>query len=243
MVYESQECENQLKIHQFSGLAGKHQPEFLVYSEIYSIETTSFDGTVKMTHYMKGTTKVDNLSWVNNLCSDLLVQRSMPIHEHDSRALSTPDAKRQLMIAKKLAEARSPKDKKSVSLISYTDETIKVYSQVYLGKHLWPLSIEQLPLSQLKAQYTVNGQVSLQYYSFFAYLLLKGEIFPDFKNLSKKFSDNPSCVLDDTNLTPKVTRVLGNLAKFNIDSKDKLRSMWKDVNPQFLLDCLVLWID
>ena len=32
---------------------------------------------------MKGVTRVDDLSWVNNLASELLIQRSLPIHENN----------------------------------------------------------------------------------------------------------------------------------------------------------------
>ena len=77
---------------------------------------------------MKGATKVDNLSWLNNLGSELLIQRSLPIHEFDNRSLSSLEAKRELMLAKRLAEARlskSKKDNKS-ALISYIKESDKI---------------------------------------------------------------------------------------------------------------------
>lgn len=102
--YESQETEHQLRIHQYSPLAGKNQPENLVYSEIYALDQKSpVDGSVKTTYYMKGATKIENLSWLNNLGSDLLIQRSMPIHEHNSQSLNSLESRRALLVAKALA--------------------------------------------------------------------------------------------------------------------------------------------
>ena len=97
---------------------------------------------------------MDNLNWLNNLGSDLLIQRSLPIHEFDNRAMSSLDAKKELMMAKTLAMARrTKKDKKEStgsSLISYSNDTVMIYSQIYFGRKMWKLSIEQMPLSDLK---------------------------------------------------------------------------------------------
>ena len=82
----------------------------------------------------------------------------------------------------------------------------------------------------------------MQYYSFFAYLLLKGHIFPKFSGLQRFLSDSPSALLDDGNLTQKVTRLLSSLQKFDIDTKDKLGDMWRTSNSLFLLDCICLWL-
>lgn len=73
VFYESQQSPDKLRIHSYSSLA-KEQPENLVYSEVYALDQTSpVDGTITTTHYMKGVTKIDNLSWLNNLGSDLLI--------------------------------------------------------------------------------------------------------------------------------------------------------------------------
>jgi hypothetical protein len=72
--YESQESTEKLRIHQFSGLHGKNEPDHLVYSEVYELTSRNpIDGSIKVTHYMKGVTKVDNLNWLNNLGSELLI--------------------------------------------------------------------------------------------------------------------------------------------------------------------------
>ena len=85
-----------------------------MYSEVYALDHKSpIDGSITTTHYMKGATTIDNLNWLNNLGSDLLIQRGMPIHEHNSRALSSLDAKKELMMAKSLSSSCSKKKKKA----------------------------------------------------------------------------------------------------------------------------------
>jgi hypothetical protein len=142
---------------------------------VFSVESKSkVDGTLKTTHYMKGATKVDNLSWLNNLGSELLISRSLPVHEFDNRSMSSLAAKHDLMLAKKLAASRqSSDDKKSKkkqkdekakggSLISYDADSddILVYSQIYYGRKMWKLSMEHLPLSQLRPQYMTQFGIS-----------------------------------------------------------------------------------
>jgi hypothetical protein len=82
----------------------------------------------------------------------------------------------------------------------------------------------------------------MQYYAYFAYLLLKGQIFSSFTPLQKHFSDSLALLLDDTNLTQKVTRMLSCLQRFDIDTKEKLTEMWQGANQLFLQDCVCLWI-
>ena len=89
----------------------------------------------------------------------------------------------------------------------------------------------------------MSSGISIQYYSFFAYLLLKGDIIPEFKEFNKFFVEKVDCVLDETNLTPKVTRLLSNLSKFDIESKAQIIDLWKNVNGHFLLDRVLLWVD
>jgi len=71
---QTQQVNDKLKVHQFSALAGKNQPEYLIYSEVYSLDTTNpVDGSTTTHNYVKGTTKIDNLAWLNNLGSQLLI--------------------------------------------------------------------------------------------------------------------------------------------------------------------------
>ena len=104
-----------MKIHSYSSLS-KEQPENLVYSEIYALDQKSpIDGSMTTTHYMKGVTKIDNLNWLNNLGSDLLIQRGMPIHEHNTRFMSSLEARKELMVAVKQTKG----NKKGGGLIFY----------------------------------------------------------------------------------------------------------------------------
>ena len=51
---------------------------------------------------MKGVTIVDNLTWLNNLGSEIIIQRGMPIHEHNFKA--SLEAKKDLMLAKSMSK-------------------------------------------------------------------------------------------------------------------------------------------
>lgn len=132
ILYESQQTEHKLTIHQFSPLSGKNQPENLVYSEIYALDQKSpVDGSIKTMYYMKGATKIDNMSWLNNLGGDLLIQRGLPIHEHDSRALNSLESRKSLLMAKAFATAKSKKQGKNApsgGLVSFDSGQVKVYS-------------------------------------------------------------------------------------------------------------------
>jgi hypothetical protein len=73
IFFESQESMDKLRIHSYSCL-NKEAPDNLVYSEVYALDSKSpVDGRITTTHYMKGVTKVDNLNWLNNLGSELLI--------------------------------------------------------------------------------------------------------------------------------------------------------------------------
>ena len=55
---------------------------------------------------MKGVTRIDDLSWINNLASELLIQRSLPIHENNQKILSSNEGRKDLILAKKLCQAK-----------------------------------------------------------------------------------------------------------------------------------------
>jgi hypothetical protein len=67
-------------LHPFSTLY-KEKPEFIVYQEIYALESPE---TGKMKYYLKGATKIDNLNWIYNLSSPILMQTSKPITEENN---------------------------------------------------------------------------------------------------------------------------------------------------------------
>jgi hypothetical protein len=130
-----------------------------VYSEVYALDHKSpVDGSVKTTYYMKGVTKIENLSWLNNLGSDLLIQRSMPIHEHNSQSLNSLESRRALLVAKALASSKLKKKKSAqvTGLITHHQDQLEVYSQIYFGRKMWKLSVEQIPLSMLKPQFKLS---------------------------------------------------------------------------------------
>ena len=95
-VYESQETHEHLSLHPLSPLY-KEKPEYLAYQEIYALENPQ---TGKMKHYLKGVTKIDNLSWMFKLSSPVLVQTSRPITEENSQANGTIDLKLARAMAK-----------------------------------------------------------------------------------------------------------------------------------------------
>ena len=136
IFYESQESEDKLRIHGYSVL-NKESPDNLVYSEIYALDSKNpVDGSITTTHYMKGVTKIDNLSWLNNLGSDLLIQRGMPIHE---QGFSSLEAKKEMMVALKVAKGTKNKSQ-LVQYCSKNDKTL-VFSRIYFGRQMWKLSI------------------------------------------------------------------------------------------------------
>mmetsp|Transcript_27653 Transcript_27653/g.41938 ORF Transcript_27653/g.41938 Transcript_27653/m.41938 type:complete len:89 (-) Transcript_27653:552-818(-) len=74
--YESQESREQLRIHHTSPLLyeKKDDLDHFVYSEVYAIDKINpRTGEREVVHYVKGATKVENLGWINNLASELLV--------------------------------------------------------------------------------------------------------------------------------------------------------------------------
>jgi hypothetical protein len=79
-MYESQESKDRLSLHPFSPLY-KEKPEYMAYQEIYALENPL---TGQMKHYLKGVTKIDNLSWVFKLASSVLIQTSKPITEENN---------------------------------------------------------------------------------------------------------------------------------------------------------------
>ena len=65
----------------------------------------------------------------------------------------------------------------------------------------------------------------------------------ELKDMKSLLKEQPVAVLDDGNMSEKVTTLLGWLQKFNVDSKDELVRMWKQTNPYYLHDAILLWVD
>lgn len=106
-MYESQESKDKLSLHPFSCLY-KEKPEFIVYQEVYGLDNRDLGGDQKC--YLKGATKIDNLNWVYNLASKVLLTTSKPITDENNVYQNVMDLK----IARSMA--------KGTSLISYDSE-------------------------------------------------------------------------------------------------------------------------
>ena len=126
---------------------------------------------------------------------------------------------------------KSENERRMAPLLQYDTSTSKImiYSQIYFGKQMWKLNIQYVPLETTKGSFRTlastasasggSSLLSLPYYSFFAYFLLTGEIFPELKEIKSTLKEQPSAILDDGNMSEKVTSMLAWLQKFDIDSK------------------------
>lgn len=64
------------------------------------------------------------------------------------------------------------------------------------------------------------------YYALFAYCLLSGQVLGELKErkeLKKQMVHAPDSVLDQSNLTSKVTKLIAYLRKLQVSSKQELR--------------------
>ena len=88
VVYESQESGEKLHFPKTCGLQ-KEKPQYVLYSEIYATESNVVDKLtgevtgIKLKHYMKNCTKVDNVSWLLQLCAPALLTHSAALTKVD----------------------------------------------------------------------------------------------------------------------------------------------------------------
>lgn len=110
----------------------------MIYQEIYGLDNTEIGGDKKF--YLKGATKIDNLNWVYNLSSKVLLSTSKPITEENNAYQNAIDLK----IARSMTKGQA--------LISYNEdkEDVMLYVRVYYGPQRWPLNIQQVPLKSLE---------------------------------------------------------------------------------------------
>ena len=52
---------------------------------------------------------------------------------------------------------------------------------------------------------------------------------------------DPHSVLEKSNLTSRVTKLVNTLRKYQISNKPELVEIWKNEDRNFLLDVLLLW--
>jgi hypothetical protein len=76
--YESQVVNQALTLHPLSGV-WKEKPEFVIFTELYQAVS---DVSSEEKSYMKGMTKVDDISWVYNLGSEALISTSEPLFDN-----------------------------------------------------------------------------------------------------------------------------------------------------------------
>lgn len=100
IVYESQECSSKLTLQKLSGLY-KSNAANIVFQEVYSQE---HDG--KVTHYMKNPTLVDNVGWLQDLCSPILLSFSKPLTEIGMKLAASAQtlSKVDFIVAKEMAK-------------------------------------------------------------------------------------------------------------------------------------------
>ena len=98
-----------------------------------------------MKYYLKGATKIDNLNWIYNLSSPILLQTSKPItEENNAQGNNQMDLK---MAKAMLGKQTNGKDKNSHQqqnqLISYDEskDSVMVYVRVFYSNQKWPLNI------------------------------------------------------------------------------------------------------
>lgn len=222
-TYESQESKEKLSLHPFSPLY-KEKPECMAYQEIYALQNPI---TGKMKHYLKGVTKIDNLSWMFKLTSPVLISTSKPITEENNSQTNQLDLR--------LARSLAGKDK---GLISYDAEkdSLMVYVRAFYGHLKWDLSIHQVQLSQAREAITEEGE----YFSYVAYAFLEGMMFPKVKSHIKPYYLNSSCksVLERGNMTAKVTKIIQQLRNSQCDTRAKIEAKWNGENPYFLMDAV-----
>jgi len=177
----------------------------MAYQEIYALENPT---TGKMKYYLKGVTKIDNLSWMFKLSSPVLISTSKPITEENNSQSHQLDLK--------LARSMAGKEK---GLITYDidKDQVMVYVRAFYGHLKWDLSIHQVTLSHAREAITDDDE----YYSYVAYAFLEGMIFPKIKTHLKPYFLNANCksVLERGNLTGKVTKIVSLLRNSGCDTR------------------------
>ena len=72
VVYESQESSEKLSLHKLSSVY-KRKPALLVYTDIFRVSDDSDK------YYMKNCTVIETTSWLQQLCSPILLSYSKPL--------------------------------------------------------------------------------------------------------------------------------------------------------------------
>ena len=184
---------------------------------------------------MKGATVVENLAWLHQLCSPVMLQFSVPLTD---TALKVAQAAAQItqtdvLIAKSLAKRET---NNHLIWFSTQSDKVEVFCQVFYGHAKWKLGVLKAPLERVQGRFVVgapgviDGRLAEdQIYAFFAYCLLSGQVVEPLclKEFRKQMVFQASNVLDPSNLTSRVTRLITTLARMQVSSKKKLTELYK----------------
>ena len=105
---------------------------------------------------MKGATQVDNLTWLHQLCSPVMLQFSVPLTEVVARQVQALGAnshqsllqltQTDFLIAKSMAKRET-----EGHLVHYDSEKdkVEVFVQVFYGHEKWKLGVLRSPIEKL----------------------------------------------------------------------------------------------
>ena len=108
-----------MSLHKLSALF-KHQSDLCVFTDMYSLDEDK--------QIMKNATTVESTVWIQQLCSPILLQYSKPLVES-----KLPSA--ELRLAKLMTKTQK------TSLVTYADDSVRVFVQVYYGRQKWELGV------------------------------------------------------------------------------------------------------
>ena len=132
------------------------------------------------------------------------------------------------------------------NLVYFNHETdeVEVYVQVFYGYDKWKLGVLRMSLAKALANQSESKALDQeQLYAYFAYCILSGQIFGkrDNKDMAKSLAYDPSSILEKSNLTTRVTKLVGVLRRNQVSTKATFTTMLQSEDKQFLLDALQPW--
>ena len=150
------------------------------------------------------------------------------------------------MIAKNMAKTET-----KGNLVSYNADAdaVEVYVQVFFGYDKWKLGVLRTQLNKVQGHFRASTNAGApeidldQYYAYFAFCILSGQVLPELasKDMLKLMKYDPQSVLEKSNLTSRVTKLVSSLRKAQVSSKARLITVWLTSDRKYLLDVLSLW--
>lgn len=174
---------------------------------------------------MRGVTVLTDVAWLTKHASRLILDYSQPLTEHSPACVANEELRKDLVLAKKLKK----------QLLYVENGQAFVHCVSYYGQKKWKLQLQAVELTRLKGN-------CRNYFGYFAYLLLKGDVDDRFKKYKPFYGSSIEAFLDESDMSARVAVFKSQLAKFDIDTAEKLKDRWASVNRNFLLDALLLWV-